>query len=42
MAEKYFVPKLKKKFLGFMSSFLGKCALFAAHFPLSSMLRKSL
>jgi hypothetical protein len=41
--RKIFRPKIHRKFFsGFMSSFLEKCALFAAHFPLSSMLRKSL
>jgi hypothetical protein len=41
--KKIFWPKnLKKEISRFVPSFLGKRALFAAHFPLSSMLRKSL
>jgi hypothetical protein len=42
-SRKIIRPKTHKIFfLGFVPSFLGKCALFAAHFPLSSLLRKSL
>jgi hypothetical protein len=41
--KKKFGPKLTgKNFSRFVPSFLGKRALFVAHFPLSSMLRKSL
>jgi hypothetical protein len=40
--RKIFQLKKNKKILGFVPSFLGKCALFAAHFPLSRLLRKSL
>jgi hypothetical protein len=39
---KYFGQKLRKVFSGIVSSFLGERALFAAHFPLSSLLKKSL
>jgi hypothetical protein len=36
-------PKIHRKiFLGIVPIFLEKCALFATHFPLSSILRKSL
>jgi hypothetical protein len=42
-SRKIFLPKTHRKFFsGIMPYFLGKRALFVAHFPLSSMLRKSL